>query len=89
MPGPTVCRSKIRYSRKKLRATFAGKDVIGADEAVQKIRAAVDARSDEDFVIVARTDARAVLGFDAAMDRARAFIEAGADVTFVEAPEKP
>ena len=65
---------------------FAGKDVIGADEAVQKIHAAVDARSDQDFVIIARTDARAVLGFDAAMDRARAFIEAGADVTFVEAP---
>lgn len=66
---------------------FAGKQVIAADEAVQKIRAAVDARKDQDFVIVARTDARSVLGFDAAMDRAQAFIEAGADVTFVEAPE--
>ncbi|MCH8184028.1 MAG: oxaloacetate decarboxylase [Proteobacteria bacterium] len=66
---------------------FAGKQVIAADEAVQKIHAAVDARSDQDFVIVARTDARSVLGFDAAMDRAQAFIEAGADVTFVEAPE--
>lgn len=66
---------------------FAGKQVIAADEAVQKIRAAVDARSDRDFVIVARTDARSVLGFEAAMDRAQAFIEAGADVTFVEAPE--
>lgn len=66
---------------------FAGKQVIAADEAVQKIRAAVDARSDQDFVIVARTDARSVLGFEAAMDRAQAFIEAGADVTFVEAPE--
>ncbi len=42
---------------------FAGKEVITADEAVQKIRAAVDARSDQDFVIVARTDARSVLGF--------------------------
>lgn len=66
---------------------FAGKEVIAADEAVQKIHAAVDARADQDFVIVARTDARSVLGFDAAMDRAHAFIEAGADVTFVEAPE--
>lgn len=66
---------------------FAGKEVIAADEAVQKIRAAVDARADQDFVIVARTDARSVLGFEAAMDRAQAFIEAGADVTFVEAPE--
>jgi 2-methylisocitrate lyase-like PEP mutase family enzyme len=66
---------------------FAGKEVIAANEAVQKIHAAVDARTDDDFVIIARTDARAVLGFEAAMDRARAFIEAGADVTFVEAPE--
>ena len=66
---------------------FAGKQVIAADEAVQKIHAAVDARSDQDFVIVARTDVRSILGFDAAMDRAQAFIEAGADVTFVEAPE--
>ena len=66
---------------------FAGKEVIPADEAVQKIRAALDARSDQDFVIVARTDARSVLGFEAAMERAQSFIEAGADVTFVEAPE--
>lgn len=66
---------------------FAGKDVIPMDEAAQKIRAAVDARGDQDFVIVARTDARAVLGFNAAIERAEAFIEAGADVTFVEAPE--
>ena len=66
---------------------FAGKEVIAANEAVQKIHAAVDARTDDDFVIIARTDARAVLGFEAAMDRARTFIEAGADVTFVEAPE--
>ncbi len=66
---------------------FAGKDVISMEEAAQKIRAAVDARRDQDFVIVARTDARAVHGFNAAMDRAQAFIEAGADVTFVEAPE--
>lgn len=66
---------------------FAGKSVIPADEAIQKIRAAVDARTDQDFVIVARTDARSVLGFDAALERAHGFIEAGADVTFVEAPE--
>ena len=66
---------------------FAGKAVIPVDEAIQKIRAAVDARTDQDFVIVARTDARSVLGFEAAMERAHGFIEAGADVTFVEAPE--
>ena len=66
---------------------FSGKAVITADEAIQKIRAAVDARSDQDFVIVARTDARSALGFEAAIERAHGFIEAGADVTFVEAPE--
>lgn len=65
---------------------FAGKAVIPTDEMVQKIRAAVDARKDQDFQIVARTDAIAVHGVDAAMERAHAFIEAGADVTFVEAP---
>jgi len=52
-----------------------------------KIRAAADARRDQDFLIVARTDARAEHGFDAAIERAAKWIEAGADVTFVEAPE--
>jgi 2-methylisocitrate lyase-like PEP mutase family enzyme len=66
---------------------FAGKDVIDADEAASKIKAAVDARKSEDFLILARTDARAVHGFDAAIERAQKFIEAGADITFVEAPE--
>ena len=66
---------------------FSGKAVIPADEAIQKIKAAVDARQDDDFVIVARTDARSVLGFEQALERAHGFIEAGADVTFVEAPE--
>ncbi len=66
---------------------FAGKGVIDADEAASKIKAAVDARKSEDFLILARTDARAVEGFNAAIDRAQKFIEAGADLTFVEAPE--
>jgi 2-methylisocitrate lyase-like PEP mutase family enzyme len=66
---------------------FAGKDVIGVEEMCGKVKAAVDARKSEDFLIVARTDARAIHGFDAAIDRAQAFIAAGADVTFVEAPE--
>jgi 2-methylisocitrate lyase-like PEP mutase family enzyme len=65
---------------------FAGKDVIPLAEMVQKIKAAVDARQDQDFQIVARTDARAIEGLDAAIVRAHAFIEAGADATFVEAP---
>ncbi len=66
---------------------FNGKGVISTDEMVQKIRAAADARHDEDMMIIARTDARAIEGIDAALDRAHAYIEAGADMTFVEAPQ--
>ena len=65
---------------------FAGKAVIDQAEMVSKIKAAVDARVSGDFLIIARTDARAIEGLDAALERARAFAEAGADVTFVEAP---
>jgi 2-methylisocitrate lyase-like PEP mutase family enzyme len=65
---------------------FEGKEVIPAAEMVAKIKAAVDARTDADLMIVARTDAIATDGFDAAMDRAHAFREAGADIGFVEAP---
>ena len=63
-----------------------GKQVIPADEMVQKIRAAVDARQDPDFVIIARTDANAVYGLEDALRRGRAYREAGADVIFIEAP---
>jgi 2-methylisocitrate lyase-like PEP mutase family enzyme len=65
---------------------FSGKSVIPLPEMVQRIRAAVDCRHDQDFQIVARTDARAIEGLDAAIARAHAFIAAGADATFVEAP---
>jgi 2-methylisocitrate lyase-like PEP mutase family enzyme len=65
---------------------FSGKELIPAEEMVNKVRAAADARRDG-LVIVARTDACAVEGFEAAIDRAGRYIEAGADVTFVEAPE--
>lgn len=64
---------------------FSGKEVIPTEEAVSKIKAAVDARRDEDFVIMARTDAAAVHGFEAAIERAQKFAEAGADILFVEA----
>jgi methylisocitrate lyase len=64
-----------------------GKEVIGAAEMVQKLRAAVDARKDSDFLIIARTDARAVLGLDEAIRRAKMYLDAGADVIFVEAPQ--
>ncbi|MDB5826207.1 MAG: carboxyvinyl-carboxyphosphonate phosphorylmutase [Variovorax sp.] len=64
---------------------FSGKDVIGIDEAVAKIKAAVDARTDPDLLILARTDAAATQGFEAALERAQKFSEAGADILFVEA----
>jgi 2-methylisocitrate lyase-like PEP mutase family enzyme len=65
---------------------FDGKAVIAKSEMVAKIKAAVDARTDADLLIVARTDAIATDGFAAAIDRAAAYREAGADVGFVEAP---
>jgi 2-methylisocitrate lyase-like PEP mutase family enzyme len=63
------------------------KVVIPLEDYVAKIRAAVSARRDPDFLIIARTDARAVLGFEEAVRRANAALDAGADVAFVEAPE--
>jgi len=63
-----------------------GKLLISKSEMVQKVKAAVDARIDPDFVFVVRTDAIAVHGLDDALDRALAYCEAGADVIFVEAP---
>ncbi|WP_448251616.1 isocitrate lyase/PEP mutase family protein [Ottowia oryzae] len=64
---------------------FSGKEVISTEEAVNKIKAAVDARRDADLMIMARTDAAATLGFEAAVERAQKFAEAGADILFVEA----
>jgi len=68
---------------------IAGKQVVPASEMVQKIRAAVAARQDPAFIIIARTDARAVTGLDDAIARCRAYAEAGADALFVDAPETP
>ena len=62
-----------------------GKQVISAGEMAQKVRAAVEARTNPDFVIIARTDARAVEGLSRAIDRASLYREAGADVLFIEA----
>ncbi|MEJ8852987.1 isocitrate lyase/PEP mutase family protein [Variovorax robiniae] len=64
---------------------FSGKEVISTEEAVSKIKAAVDARHDPDFLVMARTDACATQGFEAAIERAAKFAEAGADILFVEA----
>jgi len=65
---------------------FAGKQVIPAGEMLLKLKAALDARRDPDFVIIARTDARAVEGLDAAIERGQRYAELGADMVFVEAP---
>jgi len=62
-----------------------GKEIVSRDEMVDRIKAAVDARTDPDFVIMARTDALAVEGLDAAIERSRACVEAGADMIFPEA----
>ncbi|CAD17273.1 putative carboxyvinyl-carboxyphosphonate phosphorylmutase protein [Ralstonia pseudosolanacearum GMI1000] len=62
-----------------------GKEVVCADEMVDRVKAAVDARTDDDFVIMARTDAAASEGLDAAIARAVAYVEAGADMIFPEA----
>jgi len=64
---------------------FAGKDVVGIEEVVNKIKAAVDTRKSEDFLVVARTDALAVSDMDEVLRRTSAFEEAGADIIFVEA----
>ena len=63
---------------------FDGKDVIPLDEAAAKVRAAVEARDDDDFVVIARTDALVVNGWDDVANRCRAFVEAGADLVFVD-----
>lgn len=62
-----------------------GKEVVPKEEMVDRVKAAVDARTDASFVIMARTDAAAVEGIDAAIDRACAYVEAGADMIFPEA----
>lgn len=62
-----------------------GKAVVDEDTAIKRIRAAADARRDENFLIMARTDIRAIEGLDAAIDRAKALVDAGADAIFPEA----
>jgi carboxyvinyl-carboxyphosphonate phosphorylmutase len=64
-----------------------GKQVVGAGEMAAKVAAAVAARRSREFLIIARTDARAVEGLDGALRRARMYVEAGADALFVEAPQ--
>lgn len=66
---------------------FAGKAVVSVEEMSSKLEAALDVRSNPAFVVIARTDARAVEGLSAAIDRANRFAELGADICFVEAPQ--
>ena len=63
---------------------FEGKQVIPQEEMVQKVRAALDARTDSDFVVIARCDAYAVTGWEDTLQRCRAYIDAGADMVFVD-----
>ncbi|UHL63898.1 isocitrate lyase/phosphoenolpyruvate mutase family protein [Paralcaligenes sp. KSB-10] len=65
---------------------FDGKSVVPAREMEYRLQAALDARTDPDFLIIARTDARAVEGFDAALERARRYLQLGADAIFFEQP---
>ena len=68
---------------------FEGKQVVPMEEHIQKIRAALDARTDPDFVIIARCDAYAVTGWDDTVRRCRAYRDAGADLVFVDGIKSP
>lgn len=66
-----------------------GRRVVPTEDMVQKIRVAVETRSDPNFLVIARTDARTELGLDEALRRAQAYARAGADLLFIEGPETP
>lgn len=66
---------------------MTGRQVVPIEEMVWKIKAAVDARQDQDLMIIARTDARTVHGLEEALERGKAYEEAGADIIFIESPE--
>ena len=66
---------------------FAGKQIVSVEEMETRLKAALDARRDPDFVVIARTDARAVEGLDSAIDRAQRYAALGVDLIFVEAPQ--
>lgn len=83
--GVAAIQMEDQVSPKKC-GHFSGKEVISKEEMVGKIKAALDARKDENLAIMARTDAIAVNGVEDAIDRAFAYYEAGANIIFVEAP---
>lgn len=66
---------------------MAGKQVIDAEEHAKKLRAAADAKTNPDTLLIARTDSRAVLGLDAAIERGKLYLDSGAEALFIEAPQ--
>ena len=82
--GAAACHIEDQVGAKRC-GHRPGKEIVGKDEMVDRVKAAADARTDDDFVIMARTDALAVEGLDAAIERAVACVEAGADMIFPEA----
>src|SRR3954447_4522589 len=82
--GLAGCHIEDQFNPKRC-GHLDGKNVVDLDTATKRIRAAADARRDPNFLIMARTDIRAVEGLDAAKDRAKALVEAGADAIFPEA----
>ena len=82
--GAAACHIEDQAGAKRC-GHRAGKDIVSTGEMVDRVKAAVDARGDEQFVVIARTDAIAVHGVDAAIERAMACVEAGADAVFAEA----
>ncbi|WP_425805601.1 oxaloacetate decarboxylase [Desulfitobacterium sp. Sab5] len=86
MAGVAAIQLEDQVAPKKC-GHMTGRQVIPMEEMVGKIKAAVEARQDPDFVIIARTDARTVHGIEEAIRRGKAYEEAGADVIFIESPE--
>lgn len=82
--GAAACHIEDQVGAKRC-GHRPGKEIVSKDEMVDRVKAAADARTDEQFVIMARTDALAVEGLDAAIERAVACVEAGADMIFPEA----
>ncbi len=82
--GAAACHIEDQVGAKRC-GHRPGKEIVSADEMVDRVKAAVDARTDPDFFIMARTDAIAVEGVDAALERAQACVQAGADGIFAEA----
>ncbi len=85
--GAAAVMIEDQINPKKCGHVAGAREVVSRDEAVAKIRAAVDARGEQDILIMARTDARGAHGLEEALERSRLFEEAGADILFVEAPE--